>query len=92
MVCGIERRPIFRENRCRDDFVRRLAALAEAGALTDYAWALLSNHAHLLIRTKKIPLARALPSLLTGYGGAFNLWANIGPSHETPETCLRYRS
>ena len=32
VVRGIERGPIFRENRYRDDFVRRLTALAEARA------------------------------------------------------------
>ncbi len=72
MVRGIERRAIFRDDRDRDDFVRRLAGLAEAGALAVYAWALLPNHAHLLVRTGSHPLARSLRSLLTGYAGAFN--------------------
>ena len=72
MVRGIERRAIFREERDRADFVRRLAALAEAGALTVYAWALLPNHAHLLVRTGTRPLARTMRALLTGYAGAFN--------------------
>ena len=36
------------------------------------AWALLPNHAHLLVRTGQRPLARAMRSLLTGYAGAFN--------------------
>jgi REP element-mobilizing transposase RayT len=51
MVRGLERRTIFRDDADREDFVVRLAALAEAGALTVYAWALLPNHAHLLVRT-----------------------------------------
>jgi REP element-mobilizing transposase RayT len=72
MVRGIERRAIFRDDRDRDDFVRRLAELAAAGAVTVQAWALLPNHAHLLVRTGKRPLARAMRSLLTGYAGAFN--------------------
>ena len=37
-----------------------------------YAWALLPNHAHLLVRTGTRPLARSMRSLLTGYAGAFN--------------------
>ncbi len=72
MVRGIERRAIFRDDRDRADFVRRLAALAQSAAWTVYAWALLPNHAHLLVRTARAPLARATRSLLTGYAGAFN--------------------
>jgi len=64
MVRGIERTAIFRDDRDRADFVARLARLAEAGALTVYAWALLPNHAHLLVRTGTRPLARSMRSLL----------------------------
>jgi len=72
MVRGIERTVIFRDDVDRDDFVARLAALAEQGAWTVYAWALLPNHAHLLVRTGTRPLPRSMRSLLTGYAGAFN--------------------
>jgi REP element-mobilizing transposase RayT len=72
MVRGLERRAIFRDDQDRADFVARLAALAAAGALTVSAWALLPNHAHLLVRTGARPLARSMRSLLTGYAGAFN--------------------
>ena len=72
MVRGIERRPIFRDTQDRADFLARLAALADAGALVIYAWALLPNHAHLLVRTGTRPLPRSMRSLLTGYAGAFN--------------------
>ena len=50
MVRGIERTQIFRDDADRADFVARVAALAQAGAWTVYAWALLPNHAHLLWR------------------------------------------
>jgi len=72
MVRGIERRAVFRDDADRDDFVARVAALAEAGAWTVYAWALLPNHVHLLVRTGQRPLPRSMRSLLTGYAGAFN--------------------
>jgi REP element-mobilizing transposase RayT len=72
MVRGLERRAIFRDDADRADFVGRLAALAERGALTVLAWACLPNHAHLLVRTGARPLARSMRSLLTGYAGAFN--------------------
>lgn len=72
MVRGIEGRPIFHEDSDRADFVRRLGGLAQERHLTVYAWALLPNHAHLLLRTGRIPLARLMRSLLTGYAGNFN--------------------
>jgi REP element-mobilizing transposase RayT len=72
MARGLDRQSIFRDDHDRDDFVRRFAALAEAGALVVYAWALLPNHFHLLVRTANKPLPRAMRSLLTGYAGAFN--------------------
>ncbi len=72
MVRGIERAVIFRDDLDRVDFLTRVALLVEAGALTVYAWALLPNHAHLLLRTGHRPLARCMRSLLTGYAGTFN--------------------
>jgi REP element-mobilizing transposase RayT len=72
MVRGLERRAIFRDDQDRTDFITRLAALAKAGAWIVYAWALLPNHAHLLVRTGTRPLARSMRSLLTGYAGSFN--------------------
>ena len=72
MVRGIERTALFHDAADRADFVARVAPLAERGALTVYAWALLPNHAHLLVRTGNRPLPRSMRSFLTGYAGAFN--------------------
>jgi REP element-mobilizing transposase RayT len=72
MVRGLERRVIFTDDTDRADFLARVAAVAEQGAWTVYAWALLPNHAHLLVRTGSRPLPRCMRSLLTGYAGAFN--------------------
>jgi REP element-mobilizing transposase RayT len=72
MVRGIERRAIFRDDTDRADFVARLALLVSATGLAVYAWALLPNHAHLVVRTGARPLPRVMRSLLTGYAGAFN--------------------
>lgn len=69
---GLDRQRIFRDDRDRDDFVRRLAGLVRDGAFLVYAWALLPNHFHLLVRTGARPLGRAMRSLLTGYAGRFN--------------------
>ena len=69
---GIERRAVFREERDRAAFVGRVAALADAKGWMVVAWALLPNHAHLLVWATRRPLAAAMRSLLTGYVGAFN--------------------
>lgn len=56
----------FQTEADREDFLQRVAALCTAGALAVYAWALLPNHFHLLLRTGRQPAAvRAM-----GYSGA----------------------
>ena len=55
MARGIERRRIFLDDEDREDFVRRLSQLAEAAAFLVYAWALMPNHFHLLVRTAGVP-------------------------------------
>ncbi len=40
---GIERRDIFLSDKDRNDFITRLATLAQQGDLDVYAWALLPN-------------------------------------------------
>ena len=72
MARGIEGHAIFRDDEDRQDLLERPAALAERSDLAVYAWALLPNHFHLLVRTGRLPLSRLMRSLLTGYAGAFN--------------------
>ncbi len=83
MARGIMRQAIFRDDRDRNDFVDRLGSLASSGAFHGYAWALLRNHIHLLVRTARRPLAGSMHSLLTGYAGA--LTAVIGAA----ATCFK---
>ena len=72
MVRGIERTAIFREDADRTDFLTRLAHLVAEGVWQVHAWALLPNHAHLLVRTAGAPLAVGMRRLLTGYVVNFN--------------------
>ena len=44
---GIERRKIFLSDRDRNDFIGRLSALAQDGAMEIYAWVLMPNHFHI---------------------------------------------
>jgi putative transposase len=69
---GIERGRIFFDDTDRDDFITRLAAMAHAGYLTIYAWALLPNHFHLLCKTRLQSLSNSMHRLLTGFAVAFN--------------------
>jgi putative transposase len=72
MARGIERRKIFRDDRDRDDLIARLARLTEKKGWTVYAWSLMPNHFHLLVRTGKQPLSRNMRTLMSGYAGYFN--------------------
>ena len=69
---GIERTKIFRKEEDRKDFINRVAELCQEKALLVYAWALMSNHYHLLVRTGKKPLPESMRRLLTGYVVNFN--------------------
>jgi putative transposase len=73
MVRGIERRPIFEDHRDHEDFLRRLGSVVEEGGARCFAWALIPNHAHILLRTGAVSLARMMRRLLTGYAVSFNL-------------------
>lgn len=72
MIRGIERRKIFRNRRDYEDFLDRLATLLPEMKTACYAWALLPNHAHFLLCTGTVPLARLMRRLLTGYAVSFN--------------------
>jgi len=69
---GIERRPIFADDEDRDDLLARLASLARADAWAVYAWALMPNHLHLLVRTAAQSLERSMRALLSGYATRYN--------------------
>ncbi len=46
IIRGIERRNIFRDNKDRDNLLKRLGELLPVTQTSCYAWSLLSNHAH----------------------------------------------
>lgn len=69
---GIERKEIFFNDGDRADFLDRLSAIVEQGAMHVYAWVLMPNHFHLLCKTANQPLAWSMRKLLTGYVVNFN--------------------
>src|SRR5208283_4542679 len=72
MARGIEHCHIYQDDRNREDFILRLSELTAKRAWTIYAWALMPNHFHLLVRTGKNPLSRNMRTLMSGYAGYFN--------------------
>ena len=72
IVRGIERRPIFRDDRDRDHFLERLAGILAETGTPCYAWALIPNHVHLLLKTGLTPIATVMRRLLTGHAVYFN--------------------
>jgi putative transposase len=69
---GIDRGLIFRDDVDRNRFNERLGALLSETRTACYAWALMPNHFHLLVRTGAVPVAGLMRRLLTGYAIAFN--------------------
>ena len=67
MVRGIERRRIVNDVADRKNFVRRLGELSTATNTTIYAWTLMTNHGHILLRSSEIGLSGFMRRLLTGY-------------------------
>src|SRR5512139_3714420 len=72
IVRGIERRRIFRSQADRNLFLERLAEWVIESRAGLYAWALMPNHAHLLLRTGQLPLSRLLHAWLSAYSTRFN--------------------
>ncbi|MGB5750189.1 MAG: transposase [Desulfobacterales bacterium] len=72
IVRGIERRRIVDDVADRKNFVTRLAELSVATDTRIYAWALMTNHAHILLRSSEIGLSGFMRRLLTGYAVSYN--------------------
>jgi len=72
IVRGIERGAIFRSDHDRTVFLKRLATLVLDSQASLYAWALMPNHAHALLRTGTMPLSRFALRWFGPYASAFN--------------------
>lgn len=72
IVRGIERRLIFRDDIDKNRFVELMEKVFLDTRTPCYAWALLGNHAHLLLKTGTVPLHRVMARLLTGHAVVFN--------------------
>lgn len=72
MARGIEKRTIFKDEEDKAQFVSRIEKCVADTGVTIYAWALMPNHIHLLLRTRNMPLSKFMQKLLTGHANYFN--------------------
>jgi putative transposase len=69
---GNEQRKIFEDKLDCQQFLGRLGDILASTQTICYAWALIPNHFHLLLRTGTAPIATVMRRLLTGYAIYFN--------------------
>jgi putative transposase len=72
MIRGIEKRNIVDDERDRTAFVSRMGDQARGTGTAIYAWSLLNNHAHLLVRSGYSGLPKFMCRFLTGYAVGYN--------------------
>ena len=74
MARGIEGRDLFRDDDDREGFLTRLAGgVNKPGGPQLYAWALMPNHFHLLLRGGEGCLSPMMRRLMTGHAVTYNL-------------------
>ena len=72
IVRGIARKKVFDDNSDRDFFIDRLGLILDDTSTQCFAWALIPNHFHLLLKTGATPIATVMKRLLTGYAMHYN--------------------
>jgi len=72
MLRGIERRAIFLDDADCEEFLRRLAKLVVELGFVCFAWVLMPNHAHLVLRSAQVRISLLMARLGTGYARYFN--------------------
>ncbi len=72
MIRGIERTDIVGDDADREFFVDRMGNLSVEMETPIYAWALMTNHAHILLKSGSAGLSSFMRRLLTGYAIIFN--------------------
>ena len=69
---GIERKYIFKQDRDKDEFHKRLKENLAKSSMQCFAWCVMGNHFHLLLQSGTTRLAEFMRSLLTGYAVYYN--------------------
>lgn len=69
---GIEKRQIVDDKKDQLNFVTRMGSIASETGTQIYAWALMTNHAHILLQSSEFGLSGYMRRLLTGYAISYN--------------------
>ena len=73
VICrGIEKQDIVSDDNDRNNFIERMGNIAYKTRTSIYAWALMTNHAHILLRSGPQGLSDFMRKLLTGYAISYN--------------------
>ena len=72
IIRGIERRKIVDNDKDRENFVTRMGSIALDTKTSIYAWALMTNHAHILLRSSIAGLPTFMRRFLSGYAVSYN--------------------
>ena len=72
MIRGIERGSIFLDDADRSEFLTRVGRLAQASRTSVYAFVLMNNHVHMLLKSGNEGLPTFMRRLLSGYAQYFN--------------------
>ncbi len=72
IVRGEGRRILFEDDEDRECFLRFLKAALDRYGASIYAWCLMSNHAHMLLKAEFGVMPRLMQSLTSGYASYFN--------------------
>lgn len=68
IICrGVNRQTIFSDKEDYNNFLARTGRIFSDTKTPCYAWALIPNHFHLLLRTGETPISKIMQKLLTGY-------------------------
>jgi len=73
IVRGIEKKNIFDDKYDRANMVARMEELAKETETSIYAWSLMTNHVHILLKSGPHGLSQFMRRLLTGYAITYNL-------------------
>jgi REP element-mobilizing transposase RayT len=72
IVRGIEQGSIVRDDTDRKTFIDRMGLLAKGSDTEIYAFALMTNHAHILLKSGPDGISKYMRCLLTGYAQYYN--------------------
>jgi REP element-mobilizing transposase RayT len=72
IIRGIEKRKIVDDDHDRSRFIERLGDVSTRSGTVIYAWSLMTNHVHILLRSGAGGLSTFMRQLLSGYAGDYN--------------------